>query len=73
LGIKKFFLSKHLFCPWRNSPILKNLQAISYNGVTGDMAASALKSYFRQYQKQAEYVPLSALIPGADMLDSKLP
>jgi uncharacterized protein len=47
--------------------------AIGHVGVTGDMVASALRSYIPQYQKQAELVPLSALVPGADMLDSRVP
>jgi uncharacterized protein len=47
--------------------------AIGHVGVTGEKVVSALKTYIPEYEKMAEIVPLSALIPGSDMLDNKLP
>jgi polysaccharide deacetylase 2 family uncharacterized protein YibQ len=49
------------------------LIAIGHVGVTGDEVVSALKTYIPQYKKQADIVPLSALIPGFDRVDSILP
>jgi hypothetical protein len=39
------------------------LIAIGHVGVTGERVVSALKTYLPEYEKQAEIVPLSALLP----------
>lgn len=47
--------------------------AIGHVGITGERVATALKSYIPEYKKQAELVPLSALIPDFDRLDNQMP
>lgn len=47
--------------------------AIGHVGVTGEKVADALKAYIPEYEKQAELVPLSALIPDFDRLDNQMP
>ncbi|WP_338471466.1 divergent polysaccharide deacetylase family protein [Niallia sp. XMNu-256] len=50
----------------------KSLIAIGHVGITGDKVVTALKSYIPEYQKQADIVPLSLLLPGAQLLESPL-
>ena len=47
--------------------------AIGHVGVTGDKVVNALKAYIPEYEKQAELVPLSALLPDFDRMDERLP
>jgi len=51
----------------------EQLIAIGHVGVTGDKVVTALKSHIPEYKRQAELVPVSALIPGFDRLDHELP
>ncbi|MBY0098827.1 divergent polysaccharide deacetylase family protein [Mesobacillus maritimus] len=51
----------------------EQLIAIGHVGVTGDKVVTALKSYIPEYKRQAELVPVSALIPDFDRLDHELP
>ena len=43
--------------------------AIGHVGITGEKVATALKNYIPEYQKQAEIVPLSSLLPGTEFLN----
>jgi polysaccharide deacetylase 2 family uncharacterized protein YibQ len=47
--------------------------AIGHVGITGDIVVHALKKHIPQYQKHADIVPLSTLVPGAEILNSTLP
>ncbi|WP_428910534.1 divergent polysaccharide deacetylase family protein [Niallia sp. Krafla_26] len=47
----------------------EQLIAIGHVGITGEKVVTALKNYIPQYQKQAEIVPLSSLLPGSDILN----
>ncbi|SEN38829.1 hypothetical protein SAMN05192533_11287 [Mesobacillus persicus] len=51
----------------------KQIIAIGHVGVTGDKVVNALKAYIPEYEKQAEMVPLSALLPDFDRMDERLP
>ena len=51
----------------------EQLIAIGHVGITGDFVVDALKKYIPQYQKYAEIVPLSTLVPGAEILNNALP
>jgi uncharacterized protein len=51
----------------------EQLIAIGHVGVTGDKVVDALKTYIPEYKKQADLVPVSALIADFDRLDNKLP
>jgi uncharacterized protein len=51
----------------------EQLIAIGHVGVTGDKVVTALKSHIPEYKRQAELVPVSALIPDFDRLDHELP
>ena len=51
----------------------EQLIAIGHVGITGDFVVDALKKYIPQYQKYAEIVPLSTLVPGAEILNNTLP
>lgn len=51
----------------------EQLIAIGHVGVTGDKVVTALKSYIPHYQKQANIVKLSSLLPGSAFLDGSMP
>src|SRR4051812_32743936 len=51
----------------------EQLIAIGHVGITGDKVVEVLKAYIPQYEKQAEIVPLSTLIPGSEMIDESMP
>ena len=42
---------------------------IGHVGITGDIVVAELKKHIPQYQKYAEIVPLSTLVPGAEILN----
>ncbi|MBM4760984.1 divergent polysaccharide deacetylase family protein [Bacillus sp. B15-48] len=46
--------------------------AIGHVGVTGEKVVSALKTYIPKYEKKAEIVPLSALIPESELINNPL-
>ena len=51
----------------------EQLIAIGHVGITGDIVVTELKKHIPQYQKYAEIVPLSTLVPGAEILNNTLP
>jgi uncharacterized protein len=51
----------------------EQLIAIGHVGITGEKVVEVLKVYIPLYEKQAEIVPLSTLIPGSEMIDKSLP
>ncbi len=48
------------------------LIAIGHVGLTGDKVVTALKSYIPEYQKQANIVPLSSLLPDSGLLEGPM-
>ena len=51
----------------------EQLIAIGHVGIAGEKVVEVLKAYIPQYEKQAEIVPLSTLIPESKMIDKSLP
>ncbi|WP_404333275.1 divergent polysaccharide deacetylase family protein [Mesobacillus maritimus] len=49
------------------------LIAIGHVGITGEKMVDALKTYIPEYKKQADLVPVSALLADFDRLDHELP
>jgi uncharacterized protein len=43
--------------------------AIGHVGITGPKMVSVLKEYIPLYKQKAEIVPLSALVPGYELID----